>query len=114
MPAKHRKSIEKMIYERHPDFANLPLVEQYKILEKGPENIELAIADATTRQRWKSHYRQLLDALDAVEGMLKWSITKIIGAIPDEHINHIAARVKRASDVLKKIDARLEHDKSPR
>jgi Protein of unknown function (DUF3102) len=109
--AKRRSSTKEIIKECYGDFARLPLIEQQKILEKPLENLDLATADATTRQQWKPPYRQLNDALDALESMTKWSTKKIIGSIPDEHINSTAARVKRANDFLQKIDGRLQHDK---
>jgi hypothetical protein len=109
--AKRRISVTEIIKEHYGDFAKLPPVERQKILEKWPENPDLAIADATIRQRWKPPYRQLHDALDALQSMTKWSTTNIIDAIPDEHIKGTVARVKWAKDFLKEFDAKLVHAK---
>lgn len=103
-----RKSIKEMIRERYGDFLKLPADEQAKVLQKGPEHIDLAIADATTRQRWSPPYRELHDALEAVQTMAKRSPTKIINAIPLDDLSAIKERLARAKDLLTRLDSRLQ------
>jgi hypothetical protein len=57
-------------------------------------------------------YRELRDALDALETVARRSTGKIIAAIPAEHITAIVARVERAKDFLIKLDAKLGRDKN--
>jgi hypothetical protein len=109
--AKRHITIKQMAKARHPDFARLPSVEREKILAGGPKDLDLRIADATTRQRWKPPHRELQDALDALETLAKRSNSKIIAAIPVEDIPAITARVKAAMDFLIKFDAKLGHHK---
>jgi hypothetical protein len=97
--------------QRQSDFFKLPSVEREKILAGGPKDLDLRIADATTRQRWKPPHRELQDALDALETLAKRSNSKIIAAIPVEDIPAITARVKAAMDFLIKFDAKLGHHK---
>jgi hypothetical protein len=109
--ATRRISVRDTIKGLYGDFAKLPAVERQKILEDRPENIDLAITDATTRQRWKPPYRQLQDALDALETTAKRSTSKIIAAIPVEHISATAERVERAKDFLIKLHIKLGYGK---
>jgi Protein of unknown function (DUF3102) len=97
---------------RQSDFFKLLAVERRKILDARPERLDLAIADATTRQKWKRFHRELQDALDASEITAKRSPRKIIAAIPVEAIPTIAARVKAALDFLVKLDAKLGQHKN--
>ena len=108
--AKRRIPVKEMIKERYGDFVKLSSVARQKVLYEGPKNLDLAIADATTWQQWKPPYRELQDALDALEIIAKRSPGKIIAAIPGEHITATAARVERAKDVLTKLGAKLQHD----
>ena len=93
------------------DFARLPPVEQTKIIEKGPKDIHLAIADATTRQRWNPRYRELQDALDILDALAKRPMSKIIAAIPSEHAIATAKRVEGAKNFLAKINEKLALEK---
>jgi len=93
----------------HGAFAELPLVEQAKILDERPEDIDLAIADATAREGWKPPFRHLQDALDALEAMAKSSTKKIVAAIPINDIAATAARVERANKLLVKLGVKLRH-----
>jgi len=97
---------------RHSDFFKLPSVEQQKIIDAGPERFHLRMADAITRHKWKPRYRELQDALDALEISAKRSTTKIIAAIPVEAIPAIAARVKVALAFLVKFDSKLGQHKN--
>jgi hypothetical protein len=109
---KRHITVKEMIKRHYGDFAKLPAVDREKILEERPENIGLAIADATTKQLWKPPYRKLQDALDALETIAKLSTRKIIAAIPVERMTATKARVERGKDCLIKLDAKLRHDEN--
>jgi Protein of unknown function (DUF3102) len=97
---------------RLSDFAALPSVEQAKILDERPKNVALAIADATTRQRWKPPYRHLQDALDALEATAKSSTNKIVAAIPIDDVVATPARIERAIKFLVKLGVKLRPAKN--
>ena len=113
-PSARSMSARAIIKKYAGDFGKLPSVDRRKILDERPDNIDLAIADATTRQLWKRPYRQLQDALEAVETVARLSTSKIIAAIPVEHFADTAARVDRAKDFLMKLDAKLARGKNVR
>ena len=109
--SKGRRIGIKDVKEYYADFFNLPRVERVKILEKRPVNIDLAIADATTRQRWKPAYRELQDALDILDALTKRRMSKIIDAIPNDHVIATAKRVEGAKTFLIKLSEKLTPNK---
>ena len=89
------------------DMFELSSEARLKMLEKRPENLDLAIQDALTRQRWPAPYRELHDVLDAVETLKRHSMTKIIGVIPPEHFSAVMLRLESATSFLRKIEKKL-------
>ena len=75
-------SAKEVIREHYSDFAKLPAIERRKVLEKYPRDGDLAISDAVVRQSWSPPFRELADALEAIELLTKRSVPKIIAAIP--------------------------------
>ena len=105
-------TVREMIRGYYGDFARLPPIEREKILEERPENIDFAIADAATRQRWKPPYCQLQNTLVGMETAAKWSARKIIDAIPAEHIAATTPRIEQAIRFLSSLDAKLRHNRN--
>jgi len=96
------------IKEHYRDFIALSSAAREKILEERPQNFDLAVQDALTRQRWPAPYRELHDVLDAVEALQKRSMKKILGVIPAEHLDGLMQRVNSAARLLTQIDCKLK------
>ena len=68
----------------------------------------MAISDAVVRQSWSPPFRELADALEAIELLTKRSVPKIIAAIPTDQIAATAARIQKATKLLLKLRGKLQ------
>jgi hypothetical protein len=106
---RKKLSVKEVIRERHGDFATLPAIERQKVLEKYPRDGDLAISDAVVRQSWKPAFKELADALEAIELLTKRSVPKIIAVIPAEQTAATVARIRDAIKLLRRLQDKLQH-----
>ena len=106
---RKKLSVKEVIREHYSDFAKLPAIERRKVLEKYPRDGDLAISDAVVRQSWSPPFRELADALEAIELLTKRSVPKIIAAIPAEQTAATAARIQEATKLLRRLQEKLQH-----
>jgi hypothetical protein len=105
---RKKLSAKEIIKQHHRDFAKLPAIERRKVLEKYPRDGDLAISDAVVRQSWSPPFRELADALEAIELLTKRSVPKIIAAIRTDQIAATAARIQKATKLLLKLRGKLQ------